>query len=326
MSKRILVTGANGFVGTALCHKLLAEKKYSVRAAVRSSQKLMSLPDNIEFCVVGDIGPDTEWKKSLENIDVIIHLAGRAHITESINREYYKVNTQGTGHLAKMAVETGVRRFIYISSVKVNGEYVKPNSQGEIPPFSEEDIPQPQDDYAVSKWKAEQLLRQIEKDTGLEVAIIRSPLIYGSGVKANFLSLLKLVDSGLPLPFASIKNRRSFIYLGNLIDIISICITHPKAAGQTFLVSDSENISTPALIRKIADAMECKVLLIPFPISFLKFLGKISGRLSAIERLTQSLCIDNTKIVTALNWISPYTLEEGLKLTVDSYRQNEKSL
>lgn len=318
---KILITGADGFVGSALCHRLSTGKKYSIRAAIRSTQKIMNLPDNIEFFVIGNIGPDTQWKAALDNIDVVIHLAGLAHATDNIEPgEYYKVNARGTCHLAKVAAESGVRRLIYLSSIKVNGEYTKKNLQGETLPFSESDPPQPQDDYAISKWQAEQALNEISAESEMETVILRPPLIYGYQVKANFLSLLKLIDSSIPLPFAKLKNKRSFIYLGNLIDIILKCIADPKVANQTFLVSDGEDISVEELIKKIANALGRRPLLLPLPDIFLKFLGKIAGKYPEIEKLIQPLSIDNKKIVETVGWKPPFTLDQGLKLTVDSYK------
>lgn len=320
--ERVLVTGANGFVGKAACHILL-KNEYAVRGAVRSYESIKYLPDGVEPCVIGEIGPDTDWEKALNDVDAIVHLAGRAHVMKETVAdsfaEYYRINTLGTEHLARIALKCGVSRFIYISSIKVNGEYTKPDSNGKMRCFFEESIPDPQDYYAISKWKAEEVLHKIKEESGLEIVILRPPLIYGPGVKANFLYLLKMVELGMLFPFGSVKNIRSFIYLGNFIDIISRCITDPAAAGQTFLVSDGQDVSTPDLIRKIGQATGCKSVLVPFPVGALKFLGKVSGRTREIERLTNSLCVDNRKIRKILNWNPPYTLEQGIKLTVDAH-------
>ncbi len=319
MSIRILVTGANGFVGQALC-QALNKYGYFVRAAVRSNEKLAQLPEGVEYCIVGEVGLDTEWGMALEGIDTVIHLTSRVHLMQDNSSdplsEYRKINTAGTERLARIAAQSGVSRFIFLSSVKVNGEYTRDDK---VASFSEVDTPNPQDGYAVSKWEAEQALTRIGKETGLETVILRPPLIYGPCVKANFLSLLKIIDSGVPLPFAAIKSKRSFIYLGNLIDIILQCIINQKASGQTFLVSDGEDIIIPQLMRKIAKSMGRSLILMPIPVGILKFFGEIIGRKSEVDRLVKSLVIDNRKIIEVLNWKAPYSLDEGIGLTVKSY-------
>ena len=317
--KKILITGANGFVGQALC-QALTKNGYFVRAAVRSNERLAQLPEGVEYCIVGEVGVDTEWSTALEGVNTVIHLTSRVHLMQDTSSdpllEYRKINTAGTEHLARIAMQSGVTRFIFLSSVKVNGEYT---GDDKAVSFSETDTPNPQDDYAVSKWEAEQVLARLGKESGLETVILRPPLIYGPGVKANFLSLLKVVDSGVPLPFAAIKSKRSFIYLGNLVDIILKCIVNPKLSGQTFLVSDGEDITIPQLMRKIAKSMDRNPILIPIPVGILKFVGEISGRRLEVDRLARSLVIDNRKIVEALNWKAPYSLDEGIELTVKSY-------
>jgi len=317
----VLVTGANGFIGQALC-LCLHGSGFKVRAAVRKIDR--KLPNVYESVEVGDINSQTDWAEALNNIDVVVHLASRAHIIRDNASdplfEFRKVNVFGTERLARMAAQHGVSRLIYISSVKVNSECTKRDPDGKMLCVSEEDIPNPQDYYAISKWEAERLLYRIKEETGLEIVILRSPLVYGPGVKANFQRLIKLIDLGIPLPFANLKNARSFIYLDNLVDVILKCTIDPKAAGQTFLVSDGQDISTPELMRMIAKAMKRKLILLPFPVGFLRVFGKVSGRLSEVERLINSLCVNNDKIVRTLDWKPPYTLEQGIKLTVDSYK------
>ena len=213
-----------------------------------------------------------------------------------------------------MAAINGVKRFVYVSSVKVNGE-------GCEKPFTEHDIPAPEDPYGVRKWEAEQMLRKVAGDTGLEIVILRPPLVYGPGVKANFLSLFKIVDRGIPLPLASINNHRSLIYLGNFVDAITTCINHHKAADQTYLVSEGEDVSTAELIRRVAAALGRPARLFPFPPSFMRFTGKLFGKSGAVERLVGSLTIDSSKIRRELGWMPPYTMEQGLKETAEWFKE-----
>ena len=317
----ILVTGANGFIGQALC-SALSKAGFNVRAAVRKIN--MDISGAHEYVQIGDIDNKTDWEEALNNVDVVIHLASRVHITRDRANdplaEFRRVNVAGTEHLARMAAKHGVRRLIFLSSVKVNGEYTSKESSGKVERFSERNIPNPQDDYGLSKWEAEQVLHSVSKDTGLEIVILRPALVYGPGVKANFLNLLRLIDLGIPLPFSNLKNVRSFVYLGNLIDAILRCITDSRAVGQTFLISDGEDISSSELIIKIAKAMGRKPVLLPFPDRLLRFLGKVTGRLSEVERLLNSLCVENRKIIETLDWRPQYTLDEGIKITIGSYR------
>ena len=227
---------------------------------------------------------------------------------------YCLVNTAGTEKLARSAASLGVRRFIFMSTVKVNGE-------GRETPYTEGYTPAPVDPYGISKWEAEKKLKEIACETGMEVVVLRSPLVYGSGVKANFLRLLEVVARGIPLPLASIDNRRSLIYLGNLVDAIITCINHPKAARQTYLVSDGEDVSTQELIRRVADALGRQARLFPFPPSFMKLAGSIIGKSDAVERLLGSLVVDSSKIRRELGWMPPYTMEEGLEETAEWFKR-----
>jgi nucleoside-diphosphate-sugar epimerase len=232
--------------------------------------------------------------------------------------EFRSVNVAGTERLAWAAAAVGVRRIIYVSSVKVNGESTKGK------PFDEEDPPDPGDPYAVSKWEAEQKLRQISKETGLEVVVLRPPLVYGPGVKANFLSLMKLVDRGLPLPLGSVVNRRSLLYVGNLADAITACVVHPEAPGDIFLLSDGEDISTPDLAHRLAGLLERPARLLPVSPVLLRAGGRLSGRSELVERLLGSLEVDGGKFRRALGWRPPYTLEEGLKETARWFRSEAR--
>ena len=319
MSK-ILVTGATGFVGKALC-QILIKNKYEVIGAVRSVEKRFLLPPEIEICMIDDIYSHTDCDGALDGVDTIIHLASRVHVMHETSLypldEYRKVNTYGTERLAYMAAKAGTRRIIYLSTIKVNGERGC---------FREGDLPAPEDHYAISKWEAEQILYKIAAENGLEIVIIRIPLVYGPGVKANFLQLLDIVNKNVPLPLSLIDNKRSLIYIGNLVDAIIRCIEHPDAANQTFLVSDGQDISTPELIRMIAGAMGKKARLIPFPLPLLKVIGQLFGKSPEIERLTGSLCIDSNKIRKVLGWKPPFTMEEGICETVKWYQNSSRSV
>lgn len=309
ISPRALISGATGFVGHALC-STLKSKGWGVRRAVRSG--------NIaEDFVIPNVGPDADWDRAVEGIECVVHLAARTHILhdESTDpmRAYRDINVAGTINLAKTAIKHGVRRFIFLSSIKVNGEFTPKQ------PFTERDIPQPSDAYGISKHEAEQALWQIAKETGLAVTILRPPLVYGPGVKANFLRLMHLVARRRPLPLASIENRRSLIYLGNLVDAIITCMEHPAASGKTYLVSDSEAVSTPELIRQIGDALERKPRLLPVPAPLLKLGATLLGRKAEWERLSSSLQIDSSRIRSDLNWQPPFTMAQGLTETAQWY-------
>ncbi len=313
----VLITGATGFIGRALCEMMMA-RGYHVRGTVRSEKYPADLPAGVEIYPVVSISASTDWQDSLRGIDLVIHLAAPAHIKETAiakkRTSFHEVIVGGTEHLAGMAAAAGVKRFIYISSVKVNGE-------GGLLPYTERDTPKPEDTYGITKCEAEQVLRDMSAKTGLEVVIIRPPLVYGPGVKANFLQLMKWATSGLPLPLGSIHNRRSMIYLGNLIDAIMTCAIHPGAAGEVFLVSDDHDISVPELIRALTDAMGKRSVLIPFPEWFLKTAGKLTGKAKDMDKLTGSLVVDISKIKSLLHWKPPFTFEEGIRETVKSFKE-----
>lgn len=303
---RILVTGANGFVGRALCGYFDVREHVTVPIVRRGS----GYPGEI---VVGDLCSDTDWGSALTGCDVVVHLAARVHVMRDLAEDplahYRETNTDATLNLARQAAQAGVKRFIFVSTIKVNGE-------GRETPYREADVPVPEDAYAVSKWEAEQGLRRIAQETGLEVVILRPPLVYGPGVKANFLNLMKTVKKGWPLPLASIHNRRSLLYLGNFIDAIQLCVEHPAAAGQTFLLDDGETVSTPDLIRAVARAMGRPARLLPVPVGALKLAGSLLGKRAAVVRLTGSLFVDSAAIRTRLGWTPPFSMEAGLAATV----------
>lgn len=316
MTFPILVTGANGFVGTALCNRLVAAG-HRVRGALRRRDRLWKSVDGVDYVQVGDIGPDTHWSEALEGVGAVVHLAARAHVMHETAAAplaaFRAVNVAGTERLARVAAEKGVRRFVYASSIKVNGESTATT------PFTEADTAAPVDPYAVSKYEAEQALRLTAKETGLEVVMVRPPLVYGPGVGGNFLRLLQLVERGIPLPLALVDNLRSMIYLGNFADALTVCTIHSAAAGQTFLVSDGEDISTPDLFRALAAALSVPARLFPFPVTLLKLGGLILGKQGEVGRLTGSLQVDSSKIRNTLHWRPRYTLADGLAETARWY-------
>lgn len=312
----ILVTGATGFVGHRLCAKLLAEG-WAVRGTLLPDESLAALPPDIEPAIIEPLGPETHWQHALEGIDTVIHLAARVHIMDDPASdpltEFKKVNTEGTARLAAEAARCGVKRLVFISSIKVNGEETDT-------PYTEESPAKPADPYGISKWEAEQALRQIEAETGLEVVIVRPTLVYGPGVKANFRKMMQTVQRGIPLPLASIINQRSLIYVGNLADALATCATHPVAAGKTYLVSDGEDVSTPELIHQAAKALGVPARLLPFPVSLMRLAGKLTGKSGAVNRLTGSLTVDSSKIRRELDWVPPFTMEQGLKETAEWFK------
>jgi len=317
-ASRVLVTGATGFVGKALCKKLLADG-WPVVGTLRTGCSENKLPVGIKKIKITSIGPSTNWQKALNGIDTVIHLAARVHAFGDTAADpisaYRRVNVAGTKQLAQTAASMGVRRFIYMSSVKVIGE-------GNAVAYTENDPPMPVDPYAISKYEAEQLLQEIDEKTGLEVVVLRPPLVYGPHVKANFLQLLKVVDMGIPLPFANVRNQRSFIFLENLLDAIITSIHHPKAAGKTYLLSDGIDTSTPELIQKMALALGRPVRIFPFSLNLLRLLAKISGRSETANKLLNSLALDSSRIRTELDWTPRFTMGEGLAETAVWYLQS----
>ncbi len=313
--RKVLVTGANGFIGYALCKKLLVSN-YKIKGVVRSKNYNSRLFEGIDTWKLESVGPKTDWSEALIGIECVVHLAARVHIVTNDTHDpftlFREVNVSGSKRLAREAAFANVRRLIYISSVKVNGE-------GRSTPYKEEDIPKPQDAYSISKWEAEKVLNKISEETGMEIVILRSPLVYGPRVKANFLRLLEIVEHGIPLPLASIKNRRSFIYLDNLVDAIVTCMKHPKAAGQTYFVSDGEDVSTSELIRRISYALGRPSRIFPLPPVMLNIAGIITGKSVAIDRLLSSLMVDSSKFRRELDWKAPFSMEQGLRETAKWY-------
>lgn len=312
---KILVTGAAGFVGRALCERLRADGE-QVFCTVRVARQAETLPEGVRVLASTAIGPSTDFSGIMDDIDVVVHLAARVHVLRDDAADplaaFLAENVDATANLARQAARAGVRRFVYLSTVKVHGE-------GGAASYREEDPPEPADAYGRSKLEAEEKLAAIMSETGLEVVVLRPPLVYGPGVKANFLQLLKLVSCGVPLPLANVRNRRSMIFLGNLVDAIVACARHPRAAGQTFLVSDGEDVSTPELIRRVAAAVDRSPRLLPLEPSIIRFLGKITGRTSMFERLLGSLAVDSEKIRRELGWHPPFTMQDGLTSTANWY-------
>lgn len=310
----VLVTGANGFIGRAVCEHLRREGR-QVRGLGRTpaGEKL----PGVRF-VIRDLESDTVFKDILEGVHGVIHLVARTHITRESGRgfvaAYRRTNVDVTRRLAAAAAANGVQRFVFVSSIKVNGEATHGSA------FSEEDIPAPLDAYGQSKWEAERTLHRIAADTGMEIVIVRPPLVYGPGVKGNFLKLLCAVRRGLPLPFGAVRNRRSLVYVDNLASAIVLCLNSPAAADQTFLVSDGEDVSTPQLIRRMARAFDAPARLLPVPQRVLNAAGRLLFRKAAADRLTGSLCLDIAKIRNVLGWSPACTLDGGLRRTAEWYR------
>lgn len=303
----VLVTGANGFVGSALVKFLVATVSYSVRTATRDA---VSSRSEVRAFAVGDIDGATNWSAALDDTDIVVHLAARVHVmrdtaTNSM-AEFRRVNVQGTLALAEQAALSGVTRFVFLSSIKVNGE------EGA---FSESDIPAPLDDYGISKLEAENGLRKIALRTGLQVIIIRPPLVYGPGVKANFRSLLRMVTRGVPLPLAAVHNKRSFVSVDNLVAFIGATLTHPQAANETFLISDGHDLSTPELIQGMARAANRTARMFSVPVSLLQAAATLTGRRDMLQRLVGSLTVDINKARNQLGFTPPVTVSEGLRRT-----------
>ena len=303
----VLLTGANGFLGSRLAVTLNSTPYVRLTAAVRRSVQLSAM----NVVEVQSLDANTDWSDAVTEQQVVIHTAARAHIMKDEAAdplvEYRRVNVDGTLNLARQAVDAGVTRFIFISSIKVNGEQT---TCGDV--YKAEDLPAPEDAYGISKYEAEQGLLQIAADTGLEVVIIRPPLVYGPGVKGNFYSMMRVVKKGFPLPLGAINNKRSLVALDNLVDLIITCIDHPAAANQVFLAGDGEDLSTTELLRGVAKAAGVSSRLLPMPASLLMFMASFFGKKEMAQRLLGSLQVDISKARDLLGWTPPLSVEEGL--------------
>jgi len=326
----VLLTGATGFLGSALSRCLINDSKYKL--VVTRRHELSKSTVDCESIVVGDLETTTDWKQALSSVDVVIHVAARAHImndsVEDPLTEFRTVNTAGTLTLARQAVEAGVKRFIFISSIKVNGEetYSESFSKEEgIRRFTEEDVFIPTDPYSLSKQEAEQGLLKLAEETGMGVVIIRPPLVYGPGVKANFFSMMKWMSKGVPLPFGAIHNQRSLVALDNLVSFIIKCIDHPKAANEVFLISDGEDVSTSELLQKVAKAFGKNALLLPVPVFLMTFVAQLLGKRDVASRLFGSLQVDSSKARELLGWKPVITMDEQLKKTAIAYLDKKAS-
>jgi len=309
---RVLVTGATGFVGTFLCQFLL-QKGYRVKATGRKAQFSIKHP-MLEYRQITSMDENTDWDNCLNDVEVVVHLAARVHHTQDKGMQqlaqYQQVNVKGTQALAKAAIANHVKRFIFLSTIKVNGEQTFDTS------FRAEAQPRPQDAYSVSKLQGEQILQEVCRRSGMEWVIIRPPLVYGAGVQGNFRRLLKLAKSWLPLPFATLKNKRSLVSVQNLSDFIECCIRHPNASGEVFLVSDDLEISTAGFIKLLRKAMGRRSGLVPFPQFLIKLLATCVGKRKEVQKMLGSLTLNIEKSKRLLNWAPPFTLEQSIEILI----------
>ncbi len=315
----VLVTGASGFIGRAIVSRLANDPAISVTGSSRTAD--FDVPQGARTVVVGELDSTTNWDHALQGVDVVIHTAARVHImnesSDDALAEYRRVNVEGTRRLATQAAQANVARLIFLSSIKVNGEATEPGK-----PFESHTEPAPVDPYGISKLEAEEALFDVARATGLEVVVIRPPLVYGPGVGANFRAMINAVRKGLPLPFAGIRNQRSMVFVENLVDLCVACASSPKAPGNVFLVSDGEDFSTPDLLRAVAADLDRKARLFTLPSSLIRALGRAVGREQAVSRLTCSLqvSIDGTREI--LGWKPPVPARAGLAATVRYFREH----
>lgn len=310
--RSVLVTGANGFIGRAVSVELI-RNNYDIRCVVRKPFQL----EGAKILTIPSLAEQFNWSDLLNGVECVIHTAARVHIhnEKATNplEEFRKVNVEGTLNLARQAANSGVKRFIFLSSVKVNGEVSEPNS-----PFKVEDSPNPQDDYGLSKYEAEQGLFLIGQKSGMEIVVIRPPLVYGPGVKANFASMMNILQRGIPLPFGAIKNKRSMVFIDNLVSLIQLCIGHPLARDHIFFVSDGNDISTTELLSACAHALNVKARLLAIPQKWLEFGARLFGKKDIALRLCGSLQVDISKTRDYLGWIPPVSMTDGLRATAEN--------
>jgi nucleoside-diphosphate-sugar epimerase len=310
---RVLVTGAGGFVGSSLC-AALAERGWQVIAASRRPMAAGLAHGTVNMCLPL-LSNEAQWQSALKSVHCVVHLAAHVHVmgpSGGAEAAFHEINVRGTAFVAEQAERASVRRIVFVSTVKVNGE-------GGAARYRAEDVPHPSDAYARSKFEAEQVLHALSRRSGVETAIVRPPLIYGPGVGANFRRLMQLADRGVPLPLGSIDNRRSLVSIWNLNDFIEVCMTHPDADGETWLVSDGQDVSTPELMRKIARLMGRRDRLFAFPPALLRWMAGIAGMGGEMSRLCDSLTVDSTPAAERLRWKPAVALDEGLARTVRAF-------
>ncbi|RQW61707.1 UDP-glucose 4-epimerase family protein [Vibrio viridaestus] len=312
---KVLVTGSSGFIGRELVKQLL---QFGKTVVAHSRSHVIEQCQNAHI----ELMPDSSWMPALDNVDTVIHCAARVHqmdeTEEEAQRAYDIVNVQATLSLAEQAVKMGVKRFVFVSSIKVNGEWNAPDVA-----FQHDDLPHPIDEYGKSKLSAEEQLKNLCLDSDMELVIIRPPLVYGPGVKANFYSLLRVIDKGIPLPFGCIKTTRSLVFVKNLVDLILVVCTHSRAPGQTFMVSDDDDVTVSGLFRAVAKHMNRPTRLIPVPQELLKLMLTLIGKKAVAQRLCLPLQVNISHTKSLLNWTPPYSFSEGLKETVDCYLEHK---
>lgn len=319
----ILITGATGFVGGAVLERLSKHSSHSIVAAVRRSEA--KLPEGSAYVHVDGLEGHNDWRHVLVGVDVVIHCAARVHMMKEYSSEplseYRKVNVQGTLNLARQAAAVGAKRFIFVSSIKVNGEGTEQGAS-----YKPDDTPAPIDPYAISKLEAEQGLQLLASETGMELVVIRPALVYGPGVKANFLSMMHWLNKGIPLPLGAIYNKRSLVALDNLVDLIVTCIDHPAAANQTFLVSDGVDLSTSEMLAKMGRALGKSARLLPVPIWVLQAGAYALNKRALAQRLCGSLQVDISKAYRVLGWSPPVSVDEAFRRTAEHYLSEQKRL
>jgi len=310
---RILVTGASGFVGSALLRHLAPRPDLALRAALRTAASGGLLPAGVEVVETGDLGPQTNWHAALTGIDTVVHCAARVHVMNETAGDplslFRRVNVEGSLALAQQARDAGVKRLVFLSSIKVNGEQTAPGR-----PFTADDTPAPVDAYGISKMEAEQALMALAAEGGIEVVVIRPVLVYGPGVKANFRSMMRWLQKGIPLPLGAITgNRRSLVALDNLVDLMTLCMHHPAAANEIFLVSDGEDLSTTELLRRMGQALGSPARLIPVPAPVLECGARLLGKGAVAQRLCGSLQVEIGKTRSVLDWSPPVSTDVALR-------------
>lgn len=316
---RVLLTGASGFVGSAVQARLLSDPNYRVRSVYR--QVPQHSPAHLQTVQVPGIEPDTDWLGPLEGVEVVVHCAARVHVMDEREADpleaFRRMNVRGTLRLAEQAAQAGVRRFIYLSSIKVNGEGTQPGHA-----YTADDVPAPLDPYGISKWEAEQALLLLASKTGMDVVIIRPVLVYGPGVKANFRSMMAWLNRGVPLPLGAITNKRSLVAVDNLVDLVMTCVHHPAAANQVFLVSDDEDLSTTELLRMMARALGRPARLLPLPMGLLSGVAQLLGKKAISQRLCGSLQVDINKTKQLLGWTPAISVGGALEKTAKDFLEH----